>query len=127
MIDKVSNKDKINAKEWLAHIEAWEKSGKTQPQFCQEHGLTYSTFGYWRTCYLNQRAKSKALDDIHQPTPVIKNKPAFIPVRLPEVKPVLTDLIQARFATGLALALPLSMPVNDMALLLRMLEQQHAN
>ena len=127
MSGNVSSKDKVSAEEWLAYIEAWEKSGKTQPQFCQEQGLVYSTFSYWRTCYLNKIARPKASKNIQQLPPVVKKSPSFIPVRLPDAKPALTETIQARFATGLTLMLPLSMPVNDMARLLRILEQPHAN
>lgn len=33
----------------LAHVGAWKVSSKSQSQYCNEHGLKLSTFGYWRT------------------------------------------------------------------------------
>jgi hypothetical protein len=33
---------------WQEHIEAWERSGLTQKQYCREKGLKLPTFGLWR-------------------------------------------------------------------------------
>lgn len=124
MIDEQRNPQKISKNTWFDYIEAWQQSGKTQLHFCKENKLSYGTFGYWRTGYLKQidpSAKSKQIKRI------IQDKPAFIPVKLPEIKPALTDVIQARFASGLTLALPLSMPTNDVIKLLQALEHHHAH
>jgi hypothetical protein len=32
----------------LAHIDACTRSGLSQKEYCQEHGISYSTFGYYR-------------------------------------------------------------------------------
>jgi hypothetical protein len=39
-------KDKITF--WSSAVHAWEKSGLTQREFCQNQGLGTSTFRYWK-------------------------------------------------------------------------------
>jgi len=34
---------------WQERMIAWEKSGLTQSEFCNQHQLTTASFGYWRT------------------------------------------------------------------------------
>jgi len=41
-----NRKDKINF--WSAAVQAWERSGLTQREFCQNQGLCFSTFKYWK-------------------------------------------------------------------------------
>lgn len=36
-----------NREKMLALVERWTQSGQTQQQFCQQHDIKYSTFGYW--------------------------------------------------------------------------------
>jgi len=38
--------------EMFALIEAWEKSGQKQANFCVAHGINLGKFGYWRTKWL---------------------------------------------------------------------------
>ncbi len=33
---------------WLQLIEQWQKSGKSQAQFCRDSGLNTNTFQYWK-------------------------------------------------------------------------------
>ncbi len=33
---------------WQAHSEAWQVSGQTQGEYCEQHGLSLKTFAYWR-------------------------------------------------------------------------------
>lgn len=35
--------------EWTERIAAWETSGLSQAVFCQQQGLVYGTFIYWRS------------------------------------------------------------------------------
>ena len=37
--------------EMLSLIEQWSESGKTQKVFCQEQGITFTTFYYWLRRY----------------------------------------------------------------------------
>lgn len=34
---------------WVAHIEGWQQSGLTQPDYCKQKNISYAQFGYWRT------------------------------------------------------------------------------
>jgi hypothetical protein len=36
------------AAQWLPHVEAWEKSGQSQPAYCREHNLVKTRFTYWK-------------------------------------------------------------------------------
>ena len=42
---------------WQEHITTWQTSGLTQKAYSHEHGLRYSTFGYW----------ARKLRRIHEP------------------------------------------------------------
>ena len=33
---------------WEEHIQAWQKSGATQAEYCREHNLKNSKWWYWR-------------------------------------------------------------------------------
>ncbi len=39
--------NKLNASQWLRHVEQWRTSGLTRSAYCQQHGLTVHAFGYW--------------------------------------------------------------------------------
>lgn len=111
-----SKPGKLKQSEWLVYIQAWENSGKKQALYCQENDLSLTTFGYWRTCYLKKKKQV-----------VPKKTTTFIPVKLAEVKPVVSEVIHASFTSGLQLRLPLSMPLEEMIRLLKSLEHPHAN
>jgi len=51
---------------WLAHIQAWQKSGLLQSDYCRQHDLSIHQFGYWKR-------KIKANDRQGE-------KPKFVPV-----------------------------------------------
>jgi hypothetical protein len=50
---------------WEEHLSGWQASGRSQREYCREHDLRLSGFGYWR-----QRLRN--------PDPV----PGFVPLRL---------------------------------------------
>ena len=33
---------------WTEHVTAWRKSGLSQGAYCRRHGLSQSSWGYWR-------------------------------------------------------------------------------
>ncbi|MCK9265249.1 MAG: transposase [Deltaproteobacteria bacterium] len=33
---------------WSGHIRAWSESGRSQAQYCREHGLKPGLFSYWK-------------------------------------------------------------------------------
>jgi len=41
---------------WAAHVEGWEQSELTQPNYCKQKNISYAQFGYWRT-RLNRTAR----------------------------------------------------------------------
>ena len=45
-----SNKQgRRSASEWRALMRAFSQSGETRAQFCERHGLSLSTFAWWRS------------------------------------------------------------------------------
>ena len=32
---------------WTRHVEAWRSEAVSQKAYCEEHGLSYGTMGYW--------------------------------------------------------------------------------
>ena len=39
----------LSKKEWLDHIGSHERDNAIQHEYCREHGLSLSTFRYWKT------------------------------------------------------------------------------
>lgn len=56
-------------KQMYALIRKWKSSGLAQVNFCQEHQISISTFGYWRKKYLREETTSE-------------NKSQMIPVHI---------------------------------------------
>ncbi len=44
------------AKYWTKQVEGWRRSGLSQVEFCQEHGLSRWGFLYWRRKLLDRSA-----------------------------------------------------------------------
>jgi len=63
--------------EMLALIEQWSESGKSQKLFCQEQGITFTTFYYWLRRYRRRLDESGFL-------PVEINTGANIEIRYPD-------------------------------------------
>lgn len=53
-----------------ALIRKWEASGQTQEHFFNQHGISKSTFGYWRKKYLREQGSQS------------KSHENFIPVKI---------------------------------------------
>lgn len=122
MNDRQSSQRKISKEEWLSYAAAWEKSGKPQPLFCKENNLPYTAFGYWRMKYLEEKATNRPSAPVKPNNNIVAApQPTFLPVTLPPVKPASTDVLHAKLISGLTLALPLSMPTDDMIKLLQAL------
>ena len=85
---------------WINHIEAWQRSGLRQSDYCRRHGLNDNTFGARLSDYRKQQKGAL---------------PALIPV---EVKPSATGAIVFKHAQGHQLELPLSIPATWLAELL---------
>ncbi|MEW5864388.1 MAG: hypothetical protein AB1773_12490 [Pseudomonadota bacterium] len=46
---------------WKKFIGQWERSGRSQREFCAKRGLALSTFQWWRTKLLRAEARPKAM------------------------------------------------------------------
>ena len=69
---------------WKNHIDGWQHSGLSQPEYCKQHDIKLATFGYWRT-------------RLKKPQPVNR----LIPVTLPN-----TSHIRISLPNGIGLSLP---------------------
>jgi hypothetical protein len=58
---------------WVDHIEAWRASGMSRAEYCQIHGLSRKTFGWW-TWRLDQERRASSA----------REAPRFVPVELTE-------------------------------------------
>ena len=68
------------AAHWQHHIEQWQLSGLTQAVYCQQHGLSLASMGYWRT----RLKKTQAIVD--NPEVAV----SFVPVQLSSMNSTLT-------------------------------------
>jgi hypothetical protein len=92
----------ITAK-WRQHIEAWQRSGLSQAEYCAAQQLNVRTF----TARLSDYRKLPKLDST-----------ALIPV---QIKPAVTEVIVFTHAQGHCLELPASTPASWLAELLQCL------
>jgi hypothetical protein len=44
---------------WLAHVEAWRKSGGSQAEYCRKNGLNHHQFGYWKKKYTDKEKSAQ--------------------------------------------------------------------
>ncbi len=47
-----------NARWWLDHVEAWQKSGITQTEYCRNHKLNLKSFSNWKLKHIKESHKS---------------------------------------------------------------------
>lgn len=90
---------------WRQHIEAWQRSGLSQAEYCTEQQLNPRTF----TARLSDYRKLPSLDST-----------ALIPVQI-QPKPAAPEVIVFTHAQGHRLELPASTPASWLAELLRCL------
>ena len=77
-----------------ALIREWEQSGLTRDQFCNDHNIRVSTFGYWRTKYL--RGENPETDS------------DFLPVYPAEI-----NQVEIQYPSGVILRLPAGICVSQ--------------
>ena len=87
---------------WAAHIEGWQRSDLTQPEYCEQQNISYVQFGYWRT-RLARRAKPECK---LIPTNLIKSSPSatvslYLPagIRLDVPSHTLADILPVIYRT----------------------------
>lgn len=59
MSDTCPRSRQQNQKYWQKHIAAWGQSAMTQKEYCRTHGLSPSSFSYWRNKF-NKRSDKQA-------------------------------------------------------------------
>jgi hypothetical protein len=99
---------------WESHIKKWDESNLSQHAYCQQAGLKYGTFVYWRSILLDKKR-----DD----------KPSFIPVKVIDQQPsssVNSTSIKIKLPNGLIVSIPSSYPIKDMVLLINQLGMNNA-
>ena len=75
MNEIAESRQDIKRTRWRKYNEAWQQSGLSQQNYCQENGIALATFGYWR-----RKLKSK------QP-----EKPRFYPLIVPTEEPAVRE------------------------------------
>lgn len=88
---------------WINHIEAWQRTGLKQSDYCRQQGLNDNTFAARLSEYRKEHKDSL---------------PALIPVQM---KPSVTGVIVLKHAQGHQVELPLSVSATWLAELLRCL------
>jgi len=76
---------------WSKQINAWAASGTTQAAWCAEHGLSVSSFIYWRRKLSETTAAASTL-------------PATLPIHITPAPPVATADI--RLPSGVSVCVP---------------------
>lgn len=88
----------------FALIEAWEQSTQAQPDFCAQHNITLSKFGYWRSKWLALQSstspESTSFIEIETPPNSKQKKKATIS------KPSDTQGYEIVYPNGVRLCLP---------------------
>ncbi len=94
---------------WAAHIEGWQQSELTQPDYCQQQNISYVQFGYWRT-RLNRNMRSEVQSDpklipVNITTPLSSTVSLYLPegIRLDVPSHSLVDILPVIYRTVRAL------------------------
>ncbi len=86
------------AQEMLAHVAAWQQSGKSRKSYCQEHGLTVNVLSYWCA-----RAKTK------------ESRHGFAAVEV-----TMGNSLELHYPNGVRLLLPWSTALDHLAAFIRL-------
>ncbi len=60
MAEEFKEEDTTLKAKWFELMGRWENGGQKQKTFCDNEGVSYVQFGYWRTLYLKSRGKNKS-------------------------------------------------------------------
>lgn len=83
------------AASWKTHLDGWHNSGLSQAAYCRQHGLSLSSFGYWR----------RTLASKSQGAAVSASMPALVPIVVADA-PLTDGLIEFHLPNGLQVILP---------------------
>jgi hypothetical protein len=97
---------------WLLQIKQWEDSKLSQRVYCEQEGINYTTFVYWKS---NLNAKVTG-----------KKKQNFAPVKVVSSNPEALRPIQVKLVTGHVVYIPTTMDTKEIATLILLLGKDHA-
>lgn len=86
---------------WKRHIEGWQDSDLSQPEYCKQQGLKLSTFSYWRKRLKKTQPGNRLIPVTLASTSAVKiSLPNGICLSLPvqalaEVLPVLNQSVKS--------------------------------
>lgn len=86
----------IKAASWKSHLDGWRVSGLSQAAYCSRHGLSLSSFGYWR------RTLAPKSEDAVAP---LASMPALVPIVVGDA-PLTDGRIEVLLPNGLQVVLP---------------------
>ena len=110
-----NNSDQMTrAERWASHGKRWDESKLSQPAYCKQAGISYTSFVYWR-CKLT--AKSKASQTNFLPITVAAKSSA-------SAEP--PKAIQIKLASGHVVYIPTNLPISDIAALINAIGNAHA-
>ncbi|MDH5399700.1 MAG: hypothetical protein OEX02_16230 [Cyclobacteriaceae bacterium] len=89
---------------WFTHIRDCAQSGQAQKAYCQEHGLKYSTFGYWRKRYLQDQSEEST-----------ESTGRFIPLDIQD-----QGYMEVNYPNGVRLQVPSGIAINQLSSLIRL-------
>ena len=90
-----SQRNPVLERQWRERVSSWTKSGLTVREFCLRHGVTATSFHYWRRELRQRDAASSS-----RPVP---DRPRFVPVT---VLPAATLSVEVRCPSGHLVTLP---------------------
>jgi hypothetical protein len=70
---------------WQQHIQTWEQGKLPQKVYCQQHNISFASFGYWRTRLkrLEKPAPKLVPVTLTRPTMVMMTLPMGIRIEVP--------------------------------------------
>jgi hypothetical protein len=103
------NEQSTRHAKWQALVEEQEKSGVSQTEFCKQHNIAFSQFGYYRGLL---KAKT-------HPKP--KQPPLFSPVQIQKVSTKISEEIKIILPNGFQCYLPASIEITQIKRLMEAL------
>lgn len=114
-----NNRDTISAQKreyWLKHLSEWEISKLSQESYCKKAEISYSSFTYWRGQISLESGQSKQRQ--------------FLPVKIQKPAETISDIappsIKIKLITGNLISIPMSVGMDEIAKLIRILEIPNA-
>lgn len=110
-----SNSDQTSrADHWALHVKRWKESKMSQPEYCRQAEISYTSFVYWRS-RLSSKSKVPQTN--------------FMPIAVATKKSITTEspkAIQIKLESGHVVYIPTNLPMDDIAALINAIGKMHA-